>query len=168
MKHVTSVFQCYRDSARHLSNTCYRPKYEGDWDTRENFDEISVLLFKHLVLNELQISHTLCDWLGQPAEIFKLQPSTERIPVMINRDGTSGYWDHPKTELDQNEAEIAFIDYFDWDEMDTIDFRYIRGKILKSRSGDLDGHDILVETIYVNIYHDKNAEQASAHQSTTR
>ena len=75
MKLVTTTFQSYRDNARHLSNTCYRPKCEGDWDTREDFDEISILLFRHLVLNELEIRHDLCDWLGEPAEIFKLKPS---------------------------------------------------------------------------------------------
>ena len=151
MKNVTPIFQVYREHARHLSNSCYKPKFNQDWDTRENFDQVKMLLFEHLVLHELGVSHDLCSKLGEISSVFRITPSSDTIPVMINRDRTGGYWDHPKTEMAKGEAEIAFIDYFDWDEMGTIDFRYIRGRIISSKSGDIDGYDVLIESIYVDI-----------------
>jgi hypothetical protein len=41
----------------------------------------------------------------------------------------TGYWNHPVNIVEPGEADLLFIAYFDWDEMDYIDFRYYRVKI---------------------------------------
>ena len=73
---------------------------------------------------------------------------------MINRDEQSDYWDHPLTEIKKDDLVMVFIDYFDWDEMDLIDLRYYRVRIIASSVyPDLVGSDALISTIYADVYY---------------
>jgi hypothetical protein len=45
------------------------------------------------------------------------------------RSSELGYWDHPIKEIKAGEAEMHFIDHFDWNQMDYQDFQYYRAKI---------------------------------------
>ena len=72
---------------------------------------------------------------------FRIVPSSPEVPIMIQnprREG-SGYWDHPLKAIKQGEAELLFIEYFDWNRMDCVDFRYYRVQI-----GSFNGHPELV------------------------
>ncbi|MET0026035.1 MAG: hypothetical protein ABW101_00240 [Candidatus Thiodiazotropha sp.] len=123
----------------------------------EDFDEISIMLFKHLVLGELQLEREKFDWLTQPSKQFIVESSAEDLPLMINREGQSGYWDNPISKVKKGDLTMHFIDYFDWDSMDQIDYRYYRVRIVASdKYPDLVGNDALIETIYAVVYFNEN------------
>lgn len=46
-------------------------------------------------------------------------------PIMFNREIQSGYWDHPLKEV-TNDAKLVFVSFFDWDDLDYRDNRYVR------------------------------------------
>ncbi len=123
----------------------------------EDFEEVSIMLFKHLVLGELQLSREGFDWLAQPSSKFIIESVSDELPIMINREGQSGYWDNPTTNVKKGELVMHFIDYFDWDPMDQIDFRYYRVRIAASDMyPHLVGNNALIESIYANVYFSKN------------
>lgn len=157
MEIATPTFQKYREAARHLRNAFYTPVDRNDWDMVEDFDEISVMLFKHLVLGEFQLNREQFDWLAQPSGKFIVESSAEDLPLMINREGQSGYWDNPINMVKKGDLTMHFIDYFDWDAMDQIDFRYYRVRIVASEIyPGLVGNDALIETIYADVYFKEN------------
>ncbi len=151
---VTDIFQKYREGARHIRNSYYVPKDISDEDVLEDFSELSIVLFKHLVLNEFGLNFESSEWLVEPASMFHVVPLGQTCPIMINRKGQSEYWDHPITEIKKSDFRMVFVDYFDWDDMDLIDFRYYRVRIIESSTyPELLGSDALIETIYADVYH---------------
>lgn len=159
MENVTDIFQKYRECARHIRNIYYAPDDFGDENTSEDFDELAIVLFKHLIIGEFGINRNLISWLAEPASMFQIIPSGDSCPIMINRQGQSDYWDHPITEIRKDDLEMVFIDYFDWDDMDLVDFRYYWVRITASAAyPELVGFDALIATIYAEVYYRKEDE----------
>ena len=157
MQVVTKCFDKYREASRHLRNIYYVPENSSDWDTLQDHDDMSRLLFTHLVYAHLGISFDKFDWLNEPAPIFKLHSQGIRLPLMINRKKgeNSGYWDHEIKMVEPNDLEIAFISYFDWNQHGTADYRYILGRITDAQhSTSVVGHLTLVESHYVDIIYE--------------
>ncbi len=169
MKDVTAIFETYRECARHLRNTYFSTRDNEDWDIIEDFEVVSSVLLERLVLGRLA-EERCCD--GYVPELqntikdnrIKLVPASDRIPVMISRDSTGSgnkYWDHPITQLETDDAEIAFREYFDWDQFGLIDFRYYLGTIISSsKYPQISGHQVLIETIYVKVIYDERPTAA--------
>jgi len=152
---ATHIFAKYREAARHLRNSFYVPSDNNDWDTVEDFDEVSVMLFKHLVLGEFQLPRGDFDWLAQPSSYFIVESSADDLPIMVNRDKQSGYWDNPIRKVKKGDLKMHFIDYYDWDSMGQIDFRYYRIRIMESdKFPQVVGFDAFIETIYADVYYD--------------
>jgi hypothetical protein len=58
----------------------------------------------------------------------------------------TGYWDDPVNLVEPRQAELLFIAYFDWDQMDYIDLRYYRVKIASFNAhSELVGREALIE-----------------------
>ena len=75
---------------------------------------------------------------------------------MINRTGDSGYWDDPVTQLEKDDCELRFIQFFDWWDLGFRDFAFYRVRIVASpRYPHLVGRDALVPvTSSVKIFCD--------------
>ena len=72
---------------------------------------------------------------------------------MANR----GYWDNPIKKVKKGDPVMHFIDYFNRDSLDQIDFRYFRVRITESdKYPTLVGNDALIETIHATVYYDEN------------
>jgi hypothetical protein len=165
---VTSLFQTYRECARHVRNTYFSTVNTGDWDTVESFDEINAVLFKQMVLYRLEPTYApRLDSVVEDNKILIL-PNSLCMPVMIGRDKSGGYWDHPVEKLEPGVAKVAFKRYFDWDDHDVIDFRYFRGLILESSQyPGIVGHEVLIETIYGKLeYEDASTPLQGADSMT--
>jgi len=81
----------------------------------------------------------------------KLRRGT-RAPAMVNRDIDSGSWDFPVCEV-TSDTLMTFVHYFDWDQTDHIDFRYVRVIIDSDASeAGLNGKHALIETQYVKFF----------------
>lgn len=165
MKDVTTLFETYRECARHLRNTYFSTRDNEDWDIIEDFDAVATVLLERLVLVQLADKSCCCGCVSPEIQNtikdnrIKLVPASDRIPVMISRDSTrSGnrYWDHPITQLETDDAEIAFQEYFDWDQFGLIDFRYYFGTIISStKYPEIIGHQVLIETIYAKVMYEE-------------
>jgi hypothetical protein len=169
MKDVTTIFETYRECARHLRNTYFSTRDNEDWDIIEDFEAVASVLLERLVLAQLAEERCCGNYVPETQNTIKnnkikLVPASDRIPVMISRDSTrSGnrYWDHPITQLETDDTEIAFQEYFDWDQFGLIDFRYYLGTIISSsKYPDIIGHQVLIETIYAKVMYEERPTAA--------
>jgi hypothetical protein len=118
----------FRLASRELFNRFFLvdEPYENDgWALEDRFSQVEAVLFEQLVV----VPH---DLLGptygnhHPAIRVALRP--DFVPVMINREIDSGYWDHPVRELTRD-AELSFVRFFDWDLLAVRDNAYVRVNI---------------------------------------
>jgi hypothetical protein len=114
----------------------------------ERFEEVQACLFNALVSGPLDL---------EPVRYRQTQPAIRvellhsETPVMLNRELDSGYWDHPVTELSP-QIPIAFISYFDWDQLNYHDNYYVRGEILENEMApELVGKHVLIECLNVQF-----------------
>jgi hypothetical protein len=92
----------------------------------------------------------------QSPDIPGLGQPKRRTPIMIQnpRPGTtSGYWDDPINLIKPKQAELLFIAYFDWNQMDYIDLRYYRVKIVCfDAHPELVGREALIERQHATVH----------------
>jgi hypothetical protein len=133
-KDISSVFDHYRSNVRAIWNMAFWPDADlRNWDSIDQFHEIEKLLFDAVVLAKLDLEWPLCDLFVNPISFFQIVPSIAHgTPILIQKPrpgAPTGYWDDPVNLVKPREAELQFIAYFDWDQMDYIDLRYYRVKI---------------------------------------
>ena len=149
---ITGLFDKYKEATRNFWNIYITNDGNGTWEDFEIFSEISELLFEAVVLKPLGIDRS------KKVDVkFKLRAKSGNcIPLMVNRTGDGGGWDHPVTALINDEYDIEFIDYFDWDQLGIKDNRYFTVKILVSKNHpEINGFKALIETQYVDVYAEK-------------
>jgi hypothetical protein len=81
-------------------------------------------------------------------------PSAESgVPININREvKCTGYWDYHLNVIKPADAELRFIDYFDFDILGFRDLQYCRVRIVTSEKyPDIVGRDALIGSNHVNI-----------------
>lgn len=75
----------------------------------------------------------------------------EFAPAMLNREIDSGYWDYRIEEIKKN-AKMAFISFFDWDQLGVRDNHYVRVKIDHWQSHpDTVGKHALIDSRYIRF-----------------
>lgn len=146
---VTDIFQRYRISGRLIWNLFFLPDVQlATWDGRDDFERIKTLLFESLVLRKLSLD-------ASAAQFVVIPRAQGGIPVQIEqpRKGDQNhYWDHPISVLKPGEAILDFLDYFDWDPLGCIDFKYVRVRIRQFPiQEDLVGREALLEAEHVDI-----------------
>jgi len=157
-KDVTNIFDHYRVSARAIWNTAFWPDPDfHNWDSIEQFHEIEKLLFRELVLSKVGKEWPLQTIFESAIPFFHIVPSiVHGTPILIQkpRQGAlTGYWDDPVNLVKPGQAELLFMAYFDWNEMDNIDLRYYRVKIASfDAHSELVGRDALVERPHAAIH----------------
>lgn len=155
MRDITEIFDHYRIAARSIWNMAFWSEPElRNWDSWDQFERIKELLFKALVLARLGAENGSTEPQASAARIFYVAPRGS-VPVMISkpRAGDSNwYWDDPVRQIDASDAELHFLDYFDWDKMGYADFQYYRVRIAAFRAHpDLIGRDALIERINATV-----------------
>src|SRR5580692_92 len=157
MRDVTSIFDHYRVSARGIWNTTFWPDQNfRNWDSIEQFHEIAKLLFQELVLAKVDREWPLQNLFKSAIPFFHIVPSIAHgTPVLIQKPrkgAPTGYWDDPVNLVEPSQAELLFIEYFDWNEMDYIDLRYYRVKIANfDTHSELVGREALIERQHAAI-----------------
>ena len=146
---VTNAFDQYKEASRNLWNSYFLKDGIATWEDHEIFGEIEKLLFEKIILIQLGIDRSSPINGG-----FKLTAKANGcIPLMVNRSGDGGNWDHPVTALINDEHDIDFIEYFDFDQLSVKDNRYIMARIIASRNHpEINGHKALIETQHVDVY----------------
>jgi hypothetical protein len=87
----------------------------------------------------------------QPEILVELRNGIQAAPAMLNREIKSGYWDCPTTEL-TGDVRLLFINFFDWDQLDYRDNRYVRVQIDRwSLQPQTIGKHALIEPMHVQF-----------------
>lgn len=151
MRDVTEIVDHYRITARSLWNTAFWTVSDlRTPEAREQFDEINLMLFDGLVLARLEQQVERAQLFCSPMPFLRVTPSSQTVPILINE--RPGCWDHPVNSVDSDKVEMHFIEFFDWNQFDYVDFQYYRVKIAK-----LDGHpdvvvrEALIERQYARV-----------------
>jgi hypothetical protein len=137
---------------------------DDDWDLRDRFEDISVKLFSAIVLWPFEREDqepTPAYWLPFKAVPFiRIVPNT-KCSILINREISSGYWDHPINEVEATDIDMRFIHYFDWSCIGHRDFEYFRVLIVSSIAHpELNGRHALVKPLNVRVFFDEEAEKS--------
>jgi hypothetical protein len=157
MKDVSAIFDHYRVSARAIWNTVFWPDEDfRNWDSVDQFGEIRRILFSELVLAKLDTDWPLHDIFRIPIPFFRIVPSSQTIPILIQNprpNAPSGYWDHPVNQVSRGDAEMHFLGYFDWNQLDYLDFRYYHVQIARFDAyAELVGREALVDRQQATVY----------------
>ncbi len=158
VRDVTSIFDHHRVSARAIWNTAFWPDHEfRNWDSIAQFHEIEKLLFQELVLAKVDREWPLQNIFESAIPFFQVVPSIAHgTPILIQkpRQGApTGYWDEPVNLVKPEQAELLFVAYFDWNQMDYIDLRYYRVKIASfDPHSELVGREALIERQHAAIH----------------
>jgi hypothetical protein len=143
---LDALINRFRIAARELFNTYFRvddPYKNNGWSGAERFSDVEVLLFEKLVAEVAGLSIVGYGNL-QPEIRVSLRQGLDHAPIMINRETDSGYWDHPIREVTPD-AKLVFIRFFDWDQLDYRDNRYVRVQVEKWASHpEIEGKQALV------------------------
>ncbi len=153
---ISNIFEHFRISSRAIWNTAFWPDADlHDWDSIEQFDEIQRILFGELVLGKCGREWPPQDLFRKAIPFFRVVPNGH-VPIMIQNPRSlteTGYWDHPLKEIKPEQAELQFIEYFDWNRMDYVDFLYYRVKIANFEpQPDPTGREALIERTNATVH----------------
>jgi hypothetical protein len=167
MDEITPLVLRYREAARTVWNGFLR---EEPWSSpvTHDWEALKQVLFTALVLRRCGHDDCAAALLGpdrygfswvEPLFHLHVVPTTE-VPVMISRTPSGGtYWDHAVDRLGAEDADLRYIDFFDFDQLGYLDFRYYLVHIESSaRHPALAGHQALVDVAHAKVF----AESASA------
>lgn len=143
----------FRIAGRELYNNFFLvpDPYQNDgWTFEARFRRVEQILFEKLVGEPASLPK--CDY-GLVQQNILVELSSERAPIMINREIDSGYWDYPMKEITRT-AQLLFIEFFDWDRLGYRDNQYARVQILHfSLAPEVGGRQALIESQYVKFVH---------------
>jgi hypothetical protein len=126
---IDEMMNQFRLASREVFNQFFRvpDPYDNDgWLLEERFSEVQAVLFQKLVTQPASLSDTRYGDLQRDL-LIELR-HTDMVPAMVNREVDSGYWDYPLKEVNK-EARLLFVRFFDWDQLDYRDNRYVRVQI---------------------------------------
>jgi hypothetical protein len=118
----------FRVASREIFNHWFRvpdPDQNDGWTLEERFSDIEVLLFEKLVVEPAELPAIRY---GDPNPHVRVGIVADRVPLMVNRETDSGYWDFP-VDTATRDAQLAFIAFFDWDQVAFRNNQYVRVRI---------------------------------------
>jgi hypothetical protein len=149
---IDKLINKFRLASRELFNNYFLETFleNEDWDFYELFYGMEEQLFFALVASRIGINGGTY---GQPQQEILAIPDpkcTSGIPIMLNREIDSGYWDHP-TNMAIPACKFTFVSFFDWDQKSYKDNRYLK-IIVKDwpENPSLIGKYALIETQYLS------------------
>jgi hypothetical protein len=149
---IDEMMNQFRLASREVFNHFFRvsdPYNNDGWSLEERFSAVQAVLFKKLVTEPASLSDKEYGYL-QPDILAELRGS-ESAPIMINREVDSGSWDYPIKEVTKD-VRFLFISFFDWDQLDYRDNRYVRVQIDHWPSHpETVGKHALIESQYVRF-----------------
>lgn len=131
-----------------------------DWDLSDEYEEICGKLFSSLVLARIDRTESkkarAFERSPEPLTFLRIIPVTNNgVPIHINREKSpSPYWDHPTILIKPDEADMRFIDFFDFGRLAFREFAYCRVRIVASTNGGLVGYDALLQCNHITALFD--------------
>ncbi|MGH8445678.1 MAG: hypothetical protein ACREVL_10450 [Solimonas sp.] len=130
---IDEVMNSFRVASISLFNVHFRipdPYNNDGWALEERFSEVQKLLFQKMViepagLREGEYGHPQNEIAVEERYLSQAQGA---LSIMLNRELTSGYWDHPVSTVPAA-CRLVFVSYFDWDQLGFRDHHYVRVQI---------------------------------------
>lgn len=161
---LDALMKNFRVASRELFNNAFRMyvpdrKSEDVWDWINRFKLVETELFKRLVLDPSALP--LRSY-GDPDTEIAVKVNGRRIPALINRTQSGAYWDFPIEHLSE-EVTMRFVRFFDWDELDFHDSRYVLATIEDWPSHpETAGKQVLFDPLYAKFSICPNPEKEEA------
>lgn len=150
---IDTLLNRFRIASRELFNQFFHVddpyNSEDAWVREARFRQIESLLFEKLVIEPAQLPNI--PYRTRHPDIRVELRHGPCAPITLNREIDSGYWDYPLKEITQD-AKLAFVAFFDWDQLDYRDYRYVRVVVAEwpSRPAVVGKH-AFIETHYVRF-----------------
>lgn len=153
MSNINRLMDRFRFASREIFNDHFRAEspYSPDGAILERrFNELQTILFQKLVTEPASLPSVPYGEI-QPAIVILLRKDFVSAPAMLNREVNSGYWDHPLKEVTRD-CRLLFMSFFDWDQLDYRDNRYVRALVSEWPSHpEVIGKHALIDSRYVTF-----------------
>lgn len=151
---INQAMSKFRLANRELFNNYFYELYDTqnmlnnqNWTLDDSISRVNAALFKTMVTERF-----CCDVVeyGQANPHIRIKlHHNQTVPININRETDSGYWDFPIEDA-RPDALLSFVCFFDWDEANKRKNQYVRVKIEEwPEQPELTGKDALIEARYV-------------------
>lgn len=161
MKDVTNNLYCYLEAKRHLWNTYYINKVKNlrECSPLDDFEEIDKLLFSSLVLSDFNKVMPPDFVFGKDHfSYLKVFPryGVEQLMLTISDPRIQGprKWDNPKEVRIDSSIQLNFIEFFEWDRYNFVNYPYFLVKIVESNIlKNLVEKEALIETTSAKVFY---------------
>lgn len=153
MPTADQLIQRYCECARSTWNHYLRSS-DADEAALERYEEVRALLFRAIVLDPLGMGDATRDPQDETWSFLRVIAGAELSPILVNTPSSDGnqYWAPAEKGTDLSDAEILFVDLFDWDPQAFRDLALVMALVVASpKHPDLSGRSILVERNSVTI-----------------
>jgi len=150
---VDQLIQRYCECARSTWNN-YLWSSEADEAGLERYEEVRALLFRAIVLDPLGVGDATREAEDATWSFLRVVAPAELSTVLVNTPSTDGnqYWAPAEKGLDLSDAEIQFVDLFDWDPRAFRDLALMMALVVASpKNPELVGRFILLERNSVTV-----------------
>lgn len=128
-RNINRELHRFRESSRHIWNTCFFEGERVSIDDGFRFDELQRAMFKTLVLQPLGLPLNL-DYKIAPIDEIVVRPQDGEIVIMQTRDiqdQTHGVcWSAHEVVSGGSLTRLAFVSFFDWDEFASLDMALVQ------------------------------------------
>ncbi|MBL8013321.1 MAG: hypothetical protein JNN05_05685 [Candidatus Omnitrophica bacterium] len=151
MKNIDNCLFEYLEAKRHVWNTYFMKRFTSikDCSPLDEYEEIDRLLFKTIVLSEIEDSD-LKEWEfnQQPINFiqacFKKYITAARVMVSGLKGG-AGKWQYVDV-ADVKSIKFVFIEFFEWNKYGFVTYPYVRVRIeAKGNNAIYNGLDALLD-----------------------
>lgn len=153
MPTADQLIQHYCECARSTWNNYLRSS-DADEAALERYEEVRALLFRAIVLDPLGMGDATRDPQDETWSFLRVVAGAELSPILVNTPSSDGnqYWAPAEKGTDLSDAEILFVDLFDWDPQAFRDLALVMALVVASpKHPELSGRSILVERNSVTI-----------------
>ena len=169
MREITDLLMEYREAKRHLWNAYFVGRVHSlrERGAIDHFEAIDRHLFSGIVLEDLgRGTHELQAFTTEPLSFLRVVPNGNDIELLVNQPRARGgsVWAANK-EVAQviTEADLAFIEFFEWDRFSYASYPYYRARFTSfPKLPQLVGSECLIQTCDAKVYlADGKAETAA-------
>ena len=150
----------YRECTRHIRNAYFQPEDDcGDaWAFTEGWKVADLQLYFWMVIYPHGLQH-IEQGLPNPSITLRIKGHATTAFINRNTSNLSTSWDHPTRILYADDCTLIFRQFFDFNELEPIDFKYVMVEIKDAKDSDLNGHFALIE--WENLEFEINKSQQS-------
>jgi hypothetical protein len=154
MTDITADIHLYRETARHIWNSCLRNVGDSTGEALESFERICEDLFSAIIVGPYSVEEPANQLNIQGFKSICVIPVVDTgTPVLVNRTKPAGpYWDAPLAMVKPESIQLSLIGFFDWDSSSHIDLRYIRVRIDACvANSEVVGREALIEAFHSKV-----------------